>query len=109
MLPIASSNKQELDVAANPLTEGQEPAVFDGPIRVTKQDGDATFTQDPATPNVVTFKSSDAPGTSHFLLEADVREGAEEKFIQEVVEYVVTAEEAASFGLTVGAPRPKTP
>ncbi len=108
MIGIASTTEEEADVVANPKTVSGKPATFDGPIRVTVQDGDATFRQDPATPNVVTFVSGDAPGTSHFLLEADADlDAGEERLLQDTVEYVVSGAEADSFGLSAGAVRPK--
>ena len=107
MLDIASTNEEEADVVANPTTGSGKPATFDGPLRVTLQSGDATFRQDPATPNTVTFVSG-APGVSEFLVEGDAdRDPGEERLLQEVVRYTVSGAEAEAFGLSAGAVRPK--
>jgi len=107
MTGAACSNEQKIKVTANPKTTGGRPATFDGPIRISVQSGEGTFTQDPAEPNAFFAVSSDAPGTTVYLLEADADLGAGSILIQETVELEVSGANAANFGLTVGTAEPK--
>lgn len=101
MLNIATNNKEKITVTAAPN------GPIDGALRITVQDGDATFEQDPATPLAFKAVSGAVAGQSHYLVEGDVRAGAEVVLISEVVEYTVSQAEATAFGLSAGAVEPK--
>ena len=107
MLQIASTNEQKVPVTATPLTAKGKAALVDGPLRVTVQSGDGTFEQDAATPLMFKAVSGDNPGTTVYLVEADVDLGAGQVLIQDTVEYTVSGAQASSFGLTSGAPELK--
>jgi hypothetical protein len=109
MFSIACNTGQQVPVTSAPTTAPprSRPASIDGPLRVTKQSGDGSFLQDPATPLVVRFVAGDGPGTSVFLVEGDADLGAGETLIQETVELTVSSESAASFGFTAGPAEPK--
>jgi len=107
MLGIACTTEEQITITAAPQTAGGKPAKFDGALRVSVSSGDGTVIQDAATPNSFTAVSGDAPGTTVYLVEADVDLGAGVTLIQETVELEVSGVNAASFGLTAGAPTPK--
>jgi hypothetical protein len=107
MLGLACSTEQKVKVTAAPVTAGGRPARFDGALTVTVQSGDGTFTQDAAEPNSFFAVSGDAPGTTVYLIEADADLGAGVITLQDTVELEVAGVNAASFGLTAGAPEAK--
>lgn len=96
MLSIQCTNKEKKTVIAEP------DGPIDGALRITVQSGDGTFEQDPAKP--LEFKAVSGPiaGQTVYLVEADVKAGAEEKLIQETVELTVDAAEATGFGFREG-------
>jgi len=107
MLSVACSNAEKVTVTANPVTSSGRPAKFDGALRVTVQSGDGTVEQDPTLPNSFKAVSGDVPGTTVYLVEADVDLGAGVTDISDTVELVVSGENAAAFGLVAGVVEPK--
>jgi hypothetical protein len=107
MLGIACSTEEKVKVTAAPLTATGKPARFDGALKVTVQSGDGTVTQDPGEPNSFFAVSGDAPGTTVYLIEADADLGTGIITLQDTVELEVAGVNAASFGLTAGAPEAK--
>ena len=107
MLSVACSNEQKVTVTATPVTSSGRPARFDGALKVSVQSGDGTVEQDPATPNSFKAVSGDNPGTTVYLVEADVDLGAGVTNISDTVELTVTGANAAAFGLAAGVVEPK--
>ena len=107
MLEFATTNEEKVKVTAAPQTAGGHPASIDGALRVTINSGSATVVQDPATPLEITFVSSDVPGDTEGVIEADVDLGSGVELIQEAFRYSVTSAKAAALGFTVGAAEPK--
>jgi len=101
MLSVTCNNRQKVTIVASP------DGPIDGALRVTIQDGDGTIEQNPSTPLEVTVVSGSIAGQTHYLVEADVRGGAEESLISEVIELTVSAAEARSLGMSVGAVKDK--
>jgi hypothetical protein len=101
MFPVACDNTQKVPITASP------DGPIDGALRITVTEGDGTFLQDPATPLVFTAVSGSIAGQTKYLVEADVRAGADVSLISEVVELTVSAAEAKSLGMSAGAPEPK--
>jgi hypothetical protein len=97
MFAIACDNRQKVTVVATPN------GPIDGALRVTVQSGDGDFAQNPATPLSIDFLSGTIAGQTQYLVEGDVRAGAEVVLISEVVELTVSAAEATGFGLAVGS------
>lgn len=106
-LAIASTNEEQVPVTAAPVTASGRPAQVDGPLTVTVQSGSGTFTQDAATPLVVTFVSEDVAGQTVYSVSADADLGAGVVSISDIVTYDYTSAAAASFGLSAGAAEPK--
>jgi hypothetical protein len=107
MLAVACNNAEKVTVTATPVTSSGRPARFDGALKLTVQSGSGTFEQDPATPNRFKAVSGDDPGTTVYLVEADVDLGAGVTNISDTVELTVTGENAAAFGLAAGVVEPK--
>lgn len=101
MFSVTTDNKSKITVTATP------DGPIDGPLRVTVQDGDGTVEQDPATPLSFKAVSGSIAGQTHYLVEGDVRAGADVSLISEVVEYTVSAAEAKSLGMAAGPVEPK--
>jgi hypothetical protein len=97
MHSVSCNNRQKVTVTASP------DGPIDGALRVTVQDGDGTFEQDPASPLSLKVVSGTIAGQTHYLVEGDVRAGAEVVLISEVIELTVSSAEARSFGLATGA------
>lgn len=107
MLQIACTNEQQVPVTATPVTAAGNPAPVDGALRVTVVSGDGTVLQDPATPLAFKAVSGPSAGVTVYRVEADADQSAGEVLISDTVELTVTSEQAASFGLSAGAPEPK--
>lgn len=107
MINAACSNEQKVKLTANPTTTTGKPARFDGPVRATLVSGEATSEPVPDEPNSVYLISGDQPGTSEFLLEADVDLGSDVELLSDTVTFEVSGAKAAAFGVTVGTPEPK--
>lgn len=106
-IDVNITNEEKVKVTAAPVTSTGRPAQLDGALTVSVVSGDSTFTQDAAEPNSVFLVSSDTPGTTIYLIEADADLGAGIVFIQDTVAIHVAGAMAAALGLTVGAPEAK--
>jgi len=107
MLSVACTNAEKVTVTATPVTATGRPARFDGALKVSVQSGSGSVEQDPATPNSFKAVSGDDPGTTVYLVEADVDLGTGITNISDTVELTVTGENAAAFGLAAGVVEPK--
>lgn len=106
MLELSITNEQELDVTLKPKTATEKPAPLDGKPTWTKQSGEATFveSEDGLTATLI---SSDTPGVSTFVVEADAKIGPEFETISDIIQLTVNGAQAANLGLTASDPRPK--
>jgi hypothetical protein len=98
---------EKIPVTVNPTSASGRPAPIHGPVRVSVQSGPGSFNQDPAVPNVFEAVSGDEPGDTVLVVAADADMGDGEVLIQDTYTLTVTAEQAANFGFTNGAPVPK--
>lgn len=106
-MDINLTNEQKVKATAAPVTAAGHPAQLDGALRVSVVSGDGTFTQDAGEPLSVVFVSSDVPGDTTYLVEADADLGAGVVLVQDTVTVHVAGALAAFLGLAVGAPETK--
>ncbi len=109
-LTLEITNEQQITVTARPVTATGQPAALDGALIVTIQegnDGGSTVVQDPATPNAVTLRSSDTPGSTTFVLKGDADLGAGVVEVADTVTLNVVGALAANLGLSAGSAEPK--
>lgn len=107
MLEFATTNEEQVRVTAAPTTAAGHPAPVDGPLRVIITSGSSTVVQDPATPNEILFVSSNTPGDTKGVIQADADLGAGVELIEEAFTYSVTSAKAAALGFSIGSPEPK--
>jgi hypothetical protein len=106
-LEITMTNEEKVRVTARPTTTTGRPASLDGPVRATVVSGNATAEPDPNDPNTVVLISSDDPGDTSFLIEADADLGTGVVLIQDTVTLHVNGAQASNLGITAGTPEPK--
>lgn len=115
-LPVACNNTEMITVICTPLTgpvsgfPGGKPAELDGPLRVSVQSGDGTFSQDPLFPLQFKAISGELLADTVYLVEgdADLLSGASEvELIQDTVVLTVTGARARFLGLAPGIIEPK--
>lgn len=103
MLEVSITNEQKVKITAKPKTKAGRPASFDGAVKATVQTGDSTVMDDPdGDPNSFIAVSSDAPGDTVILVEADADLGEGVTTIQDTVTLHVTGSNADNFGLAQG-------
>lgn len=105
MLMLSCTNEQKIRVTATPVTSTGRPATLDGNVTVSVVSGDSTFNLLP--PNSFELISSDTPGATTFLVEADADLGAGVVLIQDTITLDVMGALAVNLGLTAGAPEAK--
>jgi hypothetical protein len=105
-MEITITTEQKVTVTLKPVTATGKPAKLDGTPSWTVTDGDSVVNPSPDGLSAE-LVSSDTPGTTTILLEADADLGEGIEPISEVIELTVTGAKASSFGLTVGEPEPK--
>ena len=106
MLEITITNEQQVKVTLNPVTETGKPAQVDGAPTWTVQSGDATVT--PAADGLsADLISSDTPGDTQILVEADADLGSGVITISDIITLHVSHANAANLGLVAGDPTPK--
>jgi hypothetical protein len=105
-MEIKITNEQKIKVSINPLTATGKPAKLDGKPTWTVQSGDSQVI--PAEDGLsASFVSSDTPGVTVVLLEADADLGEGVEKISDSIELNVIGANASSFGLVVGTPEAK--
>lgn len=102
MLDIKLTNEQKVEVRVNPVTATGKAAVLDGPVKFSVQSGECTI--EPIDESAVFIVSSDAPGDSVVIVEADADLGEGVELIQDLIKVSVEGARAASLGLSVGNP-----
>ncbi len=106
MLEITITNEQQVNVTLHPVTETGKPAQVDGAPTWTVQSGDATVT--PAADGLsADLISSDTPGDTQILVEADADLGSGVITISDIITLHVAHANAANLGLVAGDPTPK--
>ena len=108
-MPLTGSctNDEQIPVTAVPRSSSGRPAPVEGPIRVSVQSGEGTFSQDPASPLMFKAVSGDNPGETVYLVSADADLGAGEVLISDIFTLTVTSATAANIGLSAGPAEPK--
>lgn len=100
-LAITITNEQKIPVTINPLSPSGKPAKLDGVPTWTRQTGDSTAVPS-GTGLSCDLISSDTPGDSTFLVEADADLGAGVVSISDVITLTVVGVMAANLGLLPG-------
>lgn len=106
-LAVACTNEEQITVTATPKTAGGHVAQLDGPLRITVQSGDGSFTQDAASPLVFKAVSGDAIADTVYLVQGDADLGAGVTLIQDTVTLSVGSATAANLGFVAGPVEPK--
>ncbi len=106
MLEIEITNEQQVRVTLHPVTATGRPAQVDGPPTWTRQSGESTVTpaEDGLSADLI---SSDTPGDTEILIEADADLGEGVVPISDIIRLSVRGALAANLGITVGDPTPK--
>lgn len=105
-LDITITNEQKVTVTLKPVTATGKPAPLDGVPTWTVQSGDSTVV--PAADGLsASLVSSDTPGDTVFLVEADADLGSGVENIADTIRLSVAGARAANLGLEAGTPEPK--
>jgi len=103
---VTLTNEQKVSVTLSPKTATGKPAQLDGVPTYTVQSGDSTVV--PAANGLsAELISSDTPGDTQVLVEADADLGAGVVTISDIITVHVQGAQAENLGLTVGTPVPK--
>jgi len=104
-MPVAISitNEQKVPVTLTPVTDTGKPAKLDGKPTWSVVSGDSTIVvaDDGMSADLV---SSDSPGDTAILIEADADLGSGVTTISDTIELTVVGAQAKNLGLTVGTP-----
>ncbi len=107
MLEINITNEQQVNVTLHPVTATGRPATVDGAPTWTIQSGNSTVT--PAADGLsADLVSSDTPGDTEILVEADADLGQGVVPISDIIRLSVAGAQAANLGLVAGDPTPKS-
>ena len=103
MLDLTVSNEQQIEVTIVPVTATGKPAKLDGipSWTVTSGRGTAEVAEDGLSAFLV---SSDEPGDTNYLVEADADLGEGVETISDIIQLHVTGANASNLGLVAGAP-----
>lgn len=105
-LEISITNEQKVTVTLKPVTATGKPAPLDGVPTWTIQTGDSTVV--PAADGLsASLVSSDSPGDTVYLVEADADLGSGTETIADTIRLSVIGARAANLGLVAGDPEPK--
>lgn len=107
-MPVAIkiTNEQKINVTLSPKTDTGKPAKLDGPPVWSVIAGDSTVV---AAPDGLSadLVSSDTPGDTTFLIDADADLGEGKEDLQETITLTVTGANAKNLGVTIGQAVPK--
>ena len=108
IMDIKINNLQKISVALTPVNAAGKPAELDpnNPPRWTVQSGDSLVLPS-ADGKSASLVSSDTPGDTLILVEADADLGDGVENISDVIRLTVEGARAVNLGLTVGAPELK--
>ncbi len=106
MLEIKITNEEQVNVALKPVTSTGKAAKLDGVPTWTVQSGDSkvTVAADGLSADLV---SSDTPGDTEILVEADANLGEGVESISDIIRLSVAGANAANLGLVAGTPTAK--
>jgi hypothetical protein len=106
MLNISIQNDQKIELTLAPVTASGNPATLDGVPSWTVVSGNATVS--PSENGLSAFLvSSDEPGKTVFLVEADADLGEGVETLSESIELTVEGAKAVNLGIVVGTAVPK--
>lgn len=107
MIETTITNEQKVSLTLTPKTATGKPAkVQDGSLKWSVISGDSTV--EPAGDGLSAFLvSSDTPGDTQFLVEADADIGDGVETISEAITLHVSGANAANLGAVLGTPEPK--
>lgn len=105
---VSITNEQKIKATINPVTLGGKPAAIDpnNPPKWSVVSGDSTVVPS-ADGKSADLISSDTPGDTTYLVEADADLGEGEEKIQDTITLTVLGARAANLGLTLGTPENK--
>ncbi len=106
-LELTITNEEEIEVTLKPVSSTGKPAKTDGLPTWTIQIGESTNTVS-GDGMTGTLRSSDTPGDTVYVVEADVDLGAGVETIADTITLHVAGAKASSLGLVAGNPRPKS-
>jgi hypothetical protein len=106
MLELTITNEQKIPVTLAPTTAAGKPAELDGPAKFSVISGSSTVVagEDGKSAELI---SSDTPGDTVFLVEADADLGEGVETISDTITLHVAGARAANLGLTAGTAVPK--
>jgi hypothetical protein len=100
---IKITNEQQVNVTLSPKTDSGKPAKLDGAPVWSVVSGDSTVV--PAADGLsADLISSDTPGDTTFLVDADADLGSGVEDLQETITLTVAGANAKNLGITVGTP-----
>jgi len=106
MVAAKITNAQQVNVTLTPKTDSGKPAKLDGVPVWSVISGTSTVV--PAADGLsADLISSDEPGVTVFLVDADADLGEGVEDLQETIELTVAGENAKNLGITVGTPTNK--
>ncbi len=105
MLELKCTNEEKVKVTAIPVTTTGKPAALDGAVKVTVISGEGTVEMVDNTSFYCL--SSNNPGDTEYLVEADADLGEGVITISDNIRLSVAGALAANLGLTAGTPEPK--
>lgn len=103
---ITITNEQKIPVTLAPVTAAGKPATLDGVPKWSVVSGDGTLVTTPDGMGA-DLVSSDTPGDTVYLVEADADLGEGVETIADTINLHVQGARAANLGLTVGTAVPK--
>ena len=103
---IKITNEQQVNVTLSPKTDTGKPAKLDGAPVWSVVDGDSKVVAaaDGLSADLI---SSDTPGDTTFLVDADADLGSGVEDLQETITLTVAGANAKNLGITVGTPTAK--
>ncbi len=104
---ITLTNEQKVRATITPVTATGKPAPLDGKPSISVSSGDSTIanvSEDGLSFDIV---SSDSPGDTVVLVEADADLGSGVETIADTIRVIVIGARAQSLGLTLGTPEAK--
>ena len=106
MLELKITNEQKVEVGLNPVTLTGKPAELDGDATLTVISGSSTVELLPGGRSAF-LVSSDSPGDTEILVEADADLGEGVEKISDIIKLTVAGARAASLGLVAKEAVPK--
>jgi len=105
-LEVQTTVEEQILVTVHPKTNAGRPAEIDGPIRVSVISGDGTFEVQPDGRSYQSI-STDTPGDTSLLVEADADLGEGNVLIQDTTIHHSIGANATNLGQEAGAITPK--